>query len=254
MKNETYEDADTVRASVCMATYRGAAFVEDQISSILSQLGTHDELVIVDDCSPDATVSIIRGIRDERISLTVSDVNEGYVRTFEKAVSLSSGKFVFLSDQDDVWTAGRLDRMLDALTKNPVVATNFAMLGGGPRPWIPLLSSTMDRRRVANLIGILIGYRAYYGCGMALRREIVEVVLPIPPYVRESHDLWIAICGIVGRGVGHLDEPSLLRRIHGGNETPTGVRSIKKIFRARIMLIRLIIEAKRRLRSPKFRL
>ncbi|CEG95340.1 glycosyltransferase [Propionibacterium freudenreichii] len=45
--------------SVCMATYNGAAFVTEQIASILPQLAAGDELVIVDDASRDDTVEVI---------------------------------------------------------------------------------------------------------------------------------------------------------------------------------------------------
>ena len=42
-------DASTRPAvSVAMATYNGAAYVEEQVRSILAQLGEHDELVVVD--------------------------------------------------------------------------------------------------------------------------------------------------------------------------------------------------------------
>ncbi len=43
--------------SVCMATYNGAAYVEQQLRSILCQLGAADEVILVDDCSSDSTIS-----------------------------------------------------------------------------------------------------------------------------------------------------------------------------------------------------
>ncbi|WP_308930508.1 glycosyltransferase [Arthrobacter sp. SLBN-112] len=240
--------AATPRISVCMASYRGALYIEEQISSILQELGPNDELVIVDDASPDDTVEVIREFNDPRVRLIQNASNSGYVRTFEKAVLASKGEFIFLSDQDDVWVPGRVNQMLEGLQKSAMVATNFAMLGGGPRPWIPPLKSAMDSRRLANLLGIMIGYRAYYGCGMAFRRELIPVLTPIPAYVRESHDLWFAICGNVARSIVHLEAPSLLRRLHDQNETPSGFRSLRRIVEARLMLGRLLLEASRRLR------
>jgi len=231
-----------------MASYRGGLYIQEQISSILQELGPNDELVIVDDASPDNTVDVISKITDPRVRLIRNASNSGYVRTFEKAILASRGEFIFLSDQDDVWIPGRVHRMLEGLQTSAMVATNFAMLGGGPRPWIPPLKSTMDSRRLANLLGIMIGYRAYYGCGMAFRRELIPVVTPIPEYVRESHDLWFAICGNMAQSIAHLEAPSLLRRLHDQNETPSGFRSLPRIAAARVMLGRLLLEASRRLR------
>jgi hypothetical protein len=172
----------------------------------------------------------------------------GYVRTFEEAIRLSRGEFIFLSDQDDLWVEGRLTAMMTALESAAVVASNFDVLGDAPRPWIPKLRSADSRRNLANLWGVLIGYRAYYGCAMGFRREALPLVVPIPSYVRESHDLWLAICGNMARSVAHLDQSTVLRRLHGDNQTPAGWRSLRKIAAARIMLLRLMAEAFRRSR------
>lgn len=249
MNDVTTPEGRKIRVSVCMATYKGAAFVQEQVTSILAELGEDDELVIVDDASPDETASIIAGIPDPRIRLSRASSNRGYVRTFEEAVRLSRGEYIFLSDQDDVWVPGRVELMLAVLTGSRLVASNFDMLGGGPRPWIPRLRSADSRRHVANMVGILVGYRAYYGCGMAFRREAIEMFLPIPPYVRESHDLWLAICGNVAGSITHLDEATIYRRLHDENQTPAGWRSLPKILAARIMLVRLTAEAFRRRRK-----
>lgn len=251
MNDSTTPGGRKIRASVCMATYKGAPFVEEQIASILAELGADDELVVVDDASPDGTAAVIGGIEDPRIRLVRAPSNRGYVRTFEEAVRLSRGEYIFLSDQDDIWIPGRVELMLTALSDHQVVASNFDMLGGGPRPWIPRLRSSDSRRHLANLAAILIGYRAYYGCGMAFRRDAAKYFTPVPAYVRESHDLWLAICGNVAGSVAHLDESTLYRRLHEENQTPAGWRSLSKIVAARVMLLRLMVEAFRRSR-PRF--
>lgn len=248
VKSEIDGKSTAVRASVCMATYRGADYVAEQLGSILAQLGPTDELVIVDDASPDDTVGVIEAMGDPRIVLHQAEENQGYVRSFEQAVLASSGQFVFLADQDDVWIPGRLNAMLEALSEADVVATNFAVLGGGDRGRVRLLRAVDSRRYVRNIIGALVGYRPYYGCGMAMSRELAMVFTPIPGFMTESHDLWLALCGNAAKSIIHLDEPTLLRRLHDSNETPTGWRSLRKILRARLALFRALAEAIRRTR------
>ena len=55
--------------SVCIATYNGERFISQQLSSILSQLGDDDEVVISDDQSTDRTLEIIAGLNDPRVKV-----------------------------------------------------------------------------------------------------------------------------------------------------------------------------------------
>lgn len=249
MNAQNQQAEKPLRASVCMATYNGSQYVAEQLASILAQLGPADEVVIVDDASTDDTVAQVRSLADPRIRLIRADANKGYVRSFEQAVLASRGSVIFLADQDDVWLDGRLDAMLAALQTHAVVASNFDVLGGGERPRIPRLRAADSGRHLANLWGILVGYRAYYGCGMAFRREVLRSFVPVPGYLTESHDLWLAILGNRGGSIGHLDRSTLLRRLHDTNATPRGWRSLSVILAARVVLLRLMAEAGRRIRA-----
>lgn len=241
---------DNIRVSVCMAAYRGEAYIKEQIESILSELGPNDELVVVDDASGDGTAAVVEAFTaDARVRLVRNEQNLGYVRTFNKAIGLARGEYLFLSDQDDVWIPGRLQRMLDALQDAAVVATNFAILGQEDTGRRIVLRSTDSHRNIRNLFAILVGYRPYFGCGMAIRADALDLFAPIPPYVFESHDLWLAMAANAAGQVVHLDEPTLYRRLHDNNVTPSTRRPLAKILKARIMAFRLLAEAFRRRRA-----
>ena len=70
--------------SVAMTTYNGARYIKEQLDSILNQSVPVDEIVIMDDCSTDETVEIIKSYQDRRINLTVNSTNQGYIRNFIK--------------------------------------------------------------------------------------------------------------------------------------------------------------------------
>lgn len=233
-----------------MAAYRGEAYIKEQIDSILSELGPDDELIVVDDASGDGTAGVVEGFRgDGRVRLFRNEQNMGYVRTFNRAVELARGEYLFLSDQDDVWIPGRLQRMLEALDDAAVVATNFAILGQDDTARRIVLRSSDSRHNIRNLFAVLIGYRPYFGCGMAIRADALELFAPIPPYVFESHDLWLALTANASGQIVHLDEPTLYRRLHDNNVTPSTRRPLSKILRARVMAFRALAEAFRRRRA-----
>src|SRR4051812_36670865 len=97
--------------SVCMATYNGEKYIARQLRSILEQLGEDDEVILIDDCSTDRTIEIVRQLGDRRVAVHINDRNRGEVFSFGKAMSLAKKDFVFLSDQDDVWMPGRASLM-----------------------------------------------------------------------------------------------------------------------------------------------
>lgn len=237
-----------VRVSVAMATYNGADFVEEQIRSILPELAGTDELIVVDDASTDNTVEVVRGIGDSRIRLYPRSENRGYVRTFEEAIGCARGEYIFLADQDDVWIPGRVDRMLSVLRTHLFVASNMVILETGARPrWS--FTSSADGRWARNLLLIGSGVSGYYGCGMAMRRRALDLVTPFPPYLVESHDLWLAIAGNLAHSIGHVEEPTLRRRVHDSNVTPDRPRGVRQVLAARIMLLRCVLTLRRRMRG-----
>lgn len=245
----------TSQASVCVATYNGASFVEEQLRSILDQLGPDDEVIVVDDASTDGTPEIIESIDDPRIRVHRAPVNRGYVRTFEEALGRATGCHIFLADQDDIWLPGRLDIMRASLATHAVVATNLATLGSGDHLRGPFgqsdwrLRSKDSTHHRRNVLGILVGNRPYYGCAMALQDETLRTALPFPEYLTESHDLWLALCGNLMGSIDHLEIRSLQRRLHGDNQTPNRPRGVVAVLRSRLLLLRCIRELRGRLRA-----
>ena len=240
------DEGGVVRVSVCLAAHDGATFIGDQVRSILDQLGPSDELVVVDDASTDGTVSVLESFGDARIRLFRNDSNVGYVRAFERALGLARGAYLLLSDQDDVWLPGRLQAMVAALDRDGVVATSVAVLGAPPGPPRWNLRDKDSHRYATNVAAVLVGVRWYFGCAMGMRRDLLPVVLPFPPWLTESHDLWIGLVGNLRHEMRHLEAPSVERRLHGSNQTPLRWRSLPTILRARVMLVRCLVEARRR--------
>ncbi len=236
--------AGAVRVSVCMATYNGQEYVAEQIQSILSQLSPEDELIVVDDASKDSTLDVVRRIEDPRIVLLPSAENKGYVASFEKAVSASRGEYIMLSDQDDIWLPGRVEKLVDALQTKDFAASNFTVFGGPANRYHKVQLKESDSGRwVANLVTTWIGIRPYYGCTMAFRAAAKKQILPFPEFLTETHDQWIAIVANLNRSMVHVAAPTVARRLHDENTTPKSRRPVSVILRARIMLLRAIFVA-----------
>ena len=232
-----------------MATYNGERFIKRQLDSILIQLGLNDEVIIVDDCSSDGTVEIIRQIGDPRIKLFVNEENLREVKTFEKAIELAGGRYIFLSDQDDIWTPGRYRLMQAALKEKEAlcVSGNFDTIdpdGNHVDYPVEKLRAQDSTEYNKNILRIFAGKGFYYGCAMAFDSRLKETILPFPKGL-ECHDLWIAMAANYLKSNVHLEESVLLHTIHGSNVTDTK-RPLKDKLKSRAVMLSMYWELKKR--------
>lgn len=231
--------------SVCLATYNGEKYIREQLESILPQLIENDEIIVVDDKSTDGTERIIRTIDDKRIVFLVNDKRLGVNKNFEKAINLSKNEFIFLCDQDDIWTDNRVDVMINELKKENVelVSGNMQAIDNlGKRINFSFndLKPLDSLNSKKNISKIFLGKAGYYGCAMAFRRSLLPIIVPIPDYV-ESHDLWIALIANYKKSNCHISETVLLRRVHGSNASIIKRRLKEKIY-ARVIFVKSIVE------------
>ncbi len=212
--------------SVCMATYNGELFIREQISSILSQLGSRDELIISDDLSNDSTTNIIKSFRDDRILLLENLNHLGVVKNFERALMTAKGDYIFLSDQDDIWLPGKVETFMKYLQQSAVVQSDAY-----------IVNSTLERSgssyfEVANAKTGLIRNlfkNQYMGCNMALDRKVLKIALPFPDKI-PMHDLWLGFVSELFFNTRFINEKLLLYRRHSSNFSQTATVSLFSLF------------------------
>lgn len=233
--------------SVCMASYNGEQYIIRQLNSILEQLSEGDEVIIVDDCSRDRTIEVLKSLDDPRIKIYINDRNRGDVFSFNRSISLAKNEFIFLSDQDDIWLPGRVSLMQKTLVDSCVnlVTTNFTWIDSNDNPIdeeFDGVDSDHSNKYFRNIVDIFIGRTNYFGCAMAFRNDFLYVISPIPLYI-ESHDLWIALAGNITRSNVHLDENTFLKRKHGSNATSTVSKRpvIKKLWSRVVFMVSVVV-------------
>jgi len=80
----------------------------------------------MDDCSPDNTPEVVRTFSDNRIKYIRNDVNLGHTRNFNKGISVSSGKYVWIISPDDFLKSDHiLDRYVTLMESNYQVGYVF---------------------------------------------------------------------------------------------------------------------------------
>jgi len=108
----------TPAISVVMSVYNGEAYLHEAISSILLQIFTDYEFIIIDDGSTDNSLSIIKSFTDERIVL-LSQQNTGLARALNNCIKLAQAPLIARMDADDIALPERLRIQYDFMQKFP---------------------------------------------------------------------------------------------------------------------------------------
>lgn len=216
------------KISVCMTTYNGQLFIYEQVKSILNQDYPIYELIIADDFSTDNTIDIIKSFGDKRIKIFQNLTRLGVTKNFEKAISLATGDYIFLSDQDDVWLKNKTLKFSEYFKKNALIISNANVvnkdLNFSGKTFFQLRKSTFNY--YSNLIRF-----SFLGCCMAFPNKNINKLIPFPNKTKYlTHDNWIFIVMGMLHKVSIIKEPLMLYRRHETNLSEGGFKRINSIY------------------------
>lgn len=230
-----------IRISVAVASYNGENYIKEQLDSILTNLSKEDEIVVSDDGSTDRTLTILKEYQTGEIPVRViKGPGKGIKQNINEALLHCRGSYIFLADQDDVWTDHKVETVMkylgekdcslvchDAQVMNhdlseTVMPSFFAYRGSKPGFWNNLLKNR------------------YMGCCMAFERKLLSCALPIPEEI-EMHDQWIGmICDMRGLNSVFIPEKLLFYRRHNSNVSDFSHGTVLQMIKRRLVLLRAI--------------
>jgi len=237
-------DTDTRPAvSVCMAVHNGERFLKAQLDSIMCQLKSGDEVVVVDDGSSDNSASIVRSAeaarRDVQWVYLRSEQPNGPAAAFRSAIANATREYVVVSDQDDLWPPGRISTLVSALDGHDLVFGSLRTFGKPGPVGLHNRKESLRGFTGALQLALKTGRRFQYGSACAFRREIANLDLP----VGETYEVWLAVQASLRAGVGFLPDVVTFRRLHDSNLTFK--RSRMAAVRGRLRNLGLLVRAYR---------
>jgi glycosyltransferase involved in cell wall biosynthesis len=234
-----------MKVSVAMATYNGEKYLKQQIDSILSQLGSDDELIISDDHSSDQTLSIIKKYisEDHRVKLFMNE-EKGVTSNFENAIKRTQNEIIFLSDQDDVWKPEKVKTVKDYYEKNPTIQMIMSDITVVDNQLNTTIESFYEYR--GSRAGVLknIIKNSYIGCAMSFKKELKMKILPIPRNV-PMHDMWIGLVADMNKSALLIPEKLIYYRRHDATVTSVeNTSSLKEKILWRFQISSLLLKAR----------
>jgi glycosyltransferase involved in cell wall biosynthesis len=225
--------------SVAMCTFNGERFLRDQLESIASQEKLPDELVICDDGSSDGSVEIVRQFAQRAPFPTRLIVNQktlGATKNFEQAIGLSQSAIVALADQDDVWYPQKIRRIEKTFQGSSKLVATFSdadLIDDGSRllhlrlwPTFAFSRAKQNQFASGHALNVLIRRPVVTGATMAFRRELFDLMTPIPG--NEIHDKWISFLLVALGQIVAISEPLMQYRRHEGQQVGPGPLTLQE--------------------------
>ncbi|WP_298690878.1 glycosyltransferase family 2 protein [uncultured Sulfuricurvum sp.] len=102
---------DRPLVSIITVSYNAAATIEETILSVINQDYKNIEYIIIDGCSTDGTLDIIRKYED-KIAYWVSEKDYGLYHAMNKGIEYANGEIIGIINADDYYYAGAISNVI----------------------------------------------------------------------------------------------------------------------------------------------
>lgn len=206
-----------------MLCYNHERYVSEALAGVFSQDYSPLEIVIVDDCSTDATAGIVSAWLPGRsnVQFIRNAENIGLLGACEAGIKAASGEFIVFTCDDDVMLPDMVSEMADfwQSTNASLVTTNAALIDADSnslgRTFRDLNSEADDSFETLVRDG---SNACCFGATMGFTPE-VYARFGMPPAHLNNIDILYPFYAAVLNGARYLNKPLLRYRVHGKNDS-----------------------------------
>jgi len=214
--------------SVIMPAYNAERTIKEAIESVLNQTYSDFELIVINDCSTDATKTIVERFvsSDSRVRLINNSVNSGVSVSRNTGISNAKGEYIAFLDSDDMWRKDKLEKQLDVMVSNNAIlsytASSFVDSNGKPYNYI------MEAEEKTNLKTLL--KKNLISCSSAMIKADVMKTIKMPnDKMHEDYFVWITVLREYKFAYG-VNEPLLIYRLASNSKSSNRFKSAKMIY------------------------
>ena len=112
--------------TVVVASYNHAEFLMQRMESLIVQTYQHLEILVIDDCSTDNSMEVLRRYQSHpKVKLVVREKNGGWVAVSNQGLDMAAGEFIIFANCDDDCQPCLIERLVDAMRANPSAGITF---------------------------------------------------------------------------------------------------------------------------------
>src|SRR5208283_1332325 len=214
--------------SVIINIRNGSNYVREAMDCVMAQTFADWELIVWDDCSTDDTACIVAEYKDPRIRYFLSPEETPLGQARANAIRQATGEWLAFLDQDDLWTATKLEKQMALADERAGIIYGRTVLF-----WPTGRKREYDQAHEFTLLpeGDIFSELFRSACFIAmssamLRRSAVEEVGAIPEYIEMAPDYYLYIAIARGYPARAVQEVVCWYRMHGSNLSQESRRKV----------------------------
>lgn len=112
---------------ILIPLFNAEKYISETINSVINQTYFNWELLVIDDCSTDNSLEIVRKYEeiDKRIKVIRNERNLGTHGNWNKGLNYCSHEYFIKLDADDIWHPTFLERSVNVIEEHPKVGIVF---------------------------------------------------------------------------------------------------------------------------------
>ena len=208
-----------------MAAYNAEKTIRQAIESVLKQTYQNIELIVINDCSKDGTVELVKNIesRDSRVRLISNMKNEGVSYTRKHGLEEAKGSWIAILDSDDAWMPEKLEKQIARQKETNAdllfTGSTFMNSSGQLIDWCFHAPKEVSFRQ-------LLKQNVLSNSSALVRRDLYAKHYAIGDEMHEDFAVWLSILKEGKKAYG-VDEPLLIYRIAKSSKTGSKLKSAK---------------------------
>jgi len=221
-KGKKIGEATMQKVSIVLPTYNGEKYIRQSIDSIIGQTFTDWELIIVNDCSTDATPQIAKEYadKDNRIKVIHNEVNKKLPNSLNIGFAASSGEYLTWTSDDNMYEPTAIEEMCDYLDNHAEYMVCAEM------ECIDENGNLLSDKKAAYSNKMMYLYNCVGACFM-YKREVLDTIGDYDNdfFCVEDYDYWIRILNKYG-SIGYIEKNLYKYRIHSESLTATKYKKV----------------------------
>ncbi|MEZ5567541.1 MAG: glycosyltransferase family A protein [Halioglobus sp.] len=182
--------------SIIVDNYNYAQFLEEALDSVLAQLNSGDELIVIDDGSTDGSPELLHRYQANHGVKLHEQPNQGQLKAVRVGIDMARGDVVVLLDSDDYFLPGYLDRLREIYARYPAVDFVFAdaEVGGSAASGNHSARRAIDSMELEpGVIGttrwgtiLFFEFVGMSTSGVSLRRALAQKIITLPEHLNKT--------------------------------------------------------------------